>query len=153
MRRRRRLTSALVAAPLLATEWYNLGFCRRMSGAFDQALIAYERAIQLGVSEPEEAHLNRGVIFADHLLRPDLAEAEYRQALALNPNYCPSVFNLANLFEDRGDRRQATELYRRVLTMEPEHWLALARYGKLLSDPAAEPNFLGALSTQRNART
>lgn len=122
----------LAAAPLLATEWYNLGYCRRMSGEFRGALAAYERAIKLGVAEAEEAHLNRGVIFADHLLRPDLAEAEYKHALALNASYAPALLNLANLAEDRGDRGQAIDLYRRVLALAPEHWLALARLAKLL---------------------
>lgn len=100
---------------------------------------------KLGVTEPEEAHLNRGVIFADHLLSPDLAEREYTQALGLNPKYCPALLNLANLAEDRGDRSQATELYRRVLDFDPEHWLALARYGKLLQDPATESDLLARL--------
>lgn len=135
----------VAAAPLLATEWYNLGFCRRMAGRYREALDAYERAIQLGVTAPEEAHLNRGVIFADHLLSPDLAEREYTQALGLNPKYCPALLNLANLAEDRGDRSQATELYRRVLDFDSEHWLALARYGKLLQDPATESDLLARL--------
>ncbi len=151
LRERRRYAEAaalyeevVAAAPLLATEWYNLGFCRRMSGGFDEALAAYGQAIQLGVSEPEEAHLNRGVIFADHLLRPELAEAEYNRALTFNANYCPALLNLANLAEDRGDRAQALELYRRVLALDPEHWLALARYGKLQPDPAA-PDLLARI--------
>lgn len=72
----------------------------------DAPLEAYREALDRGVCEPEEAYLNRGVIYADHLRQDAAAERELAAALALNPRYVPALFNLANLSEDLG-RREA----------------------------------------------
>src|SRR6185436_13910576 len=60
----------LALRPDLAESWYNLGWLRRQARLFEESLAAYEQALERGVSSPEEAHLNRGVILADHLGRP-----------------------------------------------------------------------------------
>lgn len=123
-------------APRLATAWYNLGFCQRMSGRFEAALKSYQEAIDLGLAGAEEAHVNRAVIFTDVLRRDSDAERELAQALMLNPTYEPALLNLANLREDFGRRAAAIELYERALTLNPTCWIALARLGNLL--PAGE---------------
>lgn len=122
----------LSAAPYLPTAWYNLGFCQRMSGRFEAALASYQQAIVRGLDQPEEAHLNRAVIFADALRREDDAEEELKRALGLNPKYVPALFNLANLYEDFGRRSEALSLYEQLLALDPRHWEALSRYANLL---------------------
>lgn len=117
--------------PALPDSWYNLGLLQRQLGRYEAALASYERAIELGVRDPQEARLNRGVILADHLHRPDEAEAEYKAAIALREDYWPAHFNLGNLYEDRGLRREAQEHYRRVLNLNPKAWEALARLAGL----------------------
>ncbi|HEV2867528.1 MAG TPA: sulfotransferase [Allosphingosinicella sp.] len=119
--------AALAAAPEAANAWYNLGWLQRRARRFDAALAAYSEAIRRGVEEPEEVHLNRAVIFADHLARPDEAQAELEAALALNPAYVPALLNLGNLAEDRGERSAARTAYERALAAEPANKLALAR--------------------------
>ena len=84
-------------------------------GRFDAALQSYAQALARGVSRPEEAHLNRAVIFADCLRREAEAERELEAALALNPAYPPALQNLANLYEDLGRREEALDLYERIL--------------------------------------
>lgn len=113
--------------PHFPDSWYNLGRLLRFERRYDAALAAYQQALDLGVAQPEEAHLNRGVIYADHLRRDDLAEAELRAALRLNPAYVPALLNLGNLAEDLGRRDEARTLYERILSIDPGCHAALAR--------------------------
>jgi tetratricopeptide (TPR) repeat protein len=127
----------LAAAPELADSWYNLGFVQRQLGRFHEALASYQSALDRGVGQPEEVHLNRAVIYADHLRRPEAAEIELKRALAIKPDYAPALFNLAGLFEQRGAREDAIALYERTLAAAPDMHAALARLAefKPLSGP------------------
>ena len=121
------LEDALRRWPQLADSWYNLGLRRRHLGRAEAALNAYREALTRGAAGPEEIHLNRGVIFAEDLQRPDDAVREYDAALRCSPHYVPALLNLANLHEDSGRRDAARTLYERVLTLDPAHAEALAR--------------------------
>jgi len=111
--------------------WFNLAVVQRKARRFDAALASYQQALDRGVSQPEEAHLNRGVIFSDFLRRDDAAAAELHAALALNPKYVPALLNLANLQEDLGRRDDALALYERLLAIDPQCHVALARHAGL----------------------
>ncbi len=50
--------------------------CNAGRGLSRIPLASYQRALDLGVREPEEVHLNRAVIYADHLHQPEKAERE-----------------------------------------------------------------------------
>lgn len=117
--------------PDLPDSWYNLGFLQRQARAFEDALHAYQRALDAGVAGPEEVYVNRAVIYADHLFRPDLAELELNRALALKPDHVPALLNLGNLREDLGQRAAARDAYSRALEIDPGNMLALARLAPL----------------------
>jgi hypothetical protein len=117
--------------------WFNLALLQRKARRYEAALASYQKALDRGISQPEEVHLRRGVIYADCLRRDAAAEAELTAALALNPRYVPALLNLANLDEDLGRREQARGRYERVLEIDPLCRLALARLAGLAS--AAEP--------------
>ncbi|HKQ13350.1 MAG TPA: sulfotransferase, partial [Steroidobacteraceae bacterium] len=104
---------------------------QRSAGRFDAALASYQQALERGVSEPEEVHLNRGVIYSDCLRQDEAAERELQAALALNPGYVPALLNLANLREDFGKQADASALYERILALQPRCYVALARYAGL----------------------
>jgi tetratricopeptide (TPR) repeat protein len=142
--------------PDLPDIWYNLARVQRQAGRFDAALASYQQALDRGVSEPEEVHLNRGVIYSDWLRQDDAAERELQAALRLNPNYVPALLNLANLREDFGRQAEASALYEKILALQPQCYIALARYAGLqkiarpddpliarlraaIADPAASP--------------
>ena len=117
----------LAANPELPGSWYNLGWLQKQARHFEDALASYRQALDRGVDEPEEVHLNQAVILSDHLSRPEDALAELEAALALNPIYVPALLNLGNLHEDRGDRAAASDAYQRALAQQPGNALALAR--------------------------
>jgi tetratricopeptide (TPR) repeat protein len=117
--------------PNLADAWYNLAVLQRQTLHFNEALASYQRALAAGIARPEEVHLNRGVIFSDFLRDYPAAAAELQQALMFNPAYTPALLNLANLYEDLGRRAEASALYARILSLQPEAFEALARFANL----------------------
>ena len=117
--------------PDLPDTWYNLARLQRQAGRFDAALASYQQALDRGVSQPEEVHLNRGVIYSDCLRQDEAAERELHAALALNPDYVPALLNLANLREDFGKQAEARALYEKILALQPRYSIALARYAGL----------------------
>jgi tetratricopeptide (TPR) repeat protein len=117
--------------PGLPNCWYNLGRLQRHMGEFSAALASYREALERGVTQPEQVHLNRGVIFSDCLRQYAEAERELDQALALNPSYIPALINLANLHEDLGRRDLAAAVYERLLEIAPDEPQVLARYAGL----------------------
>lgn len=121
----------LQTRPQLPNAWYNLAVLQRRNRDYDAALCSYRQALDRGVTRPEEVHLNRAVIYADHLRRDDDAEQELLAALELNPRYVPALLNLANLHEDRGLRAPAEALYGRALEADARCHLALARLANL----------------------
>ena len=135
----------LALRPELAESWYNLGWLQRQARRFEAALESYQRALNNGVSDPEEVHLNRAVILSDHLGRADEAQAEIEQALALNPDYVPALLNLGNLNEDRGQRKSAGAAYERALAVDPHNVLALARLAGLAEATGSDDSFIPRL--------
>ncbi|MGH8189136.1 MAG: tetratricopeptide repeat protein, partial [Steroidobacteraceae bacterium] len=133
--------------PDLPNTWYNLALLQRRAGRFDAALASYQQALERGVSQPEEVHLNRGVIYSDCLRQDDAAERELNAALALNPSYVPALLNLANLREDFGRRAEALALYEKILTIEPRCHEALARYAGLKAVRAPDDPLIGRLTS------
>lgn len=117
--------------PDLPETWFNLAVLQRRIGRYDAALQSYQQALDRGISQPEEVHLNRGVIYSDCLRRDDAAESELRAALELNPSYVPALLNLGNLKEDYGDRAAAIALYDKILAVQPNCYEALARRAQL----------------------
>lgn len=133
-----------------ADAWYELGYLLRGQGEFEAALQAYERALACDISAPHEVHLNRAVIYSDHLRRDTDAERELLAALALKADYRPALLNLGNLHEERGRRDDALRSYQRLLALPTSHAddadlgdEALARVAQLM--PLADDDQAAAL--------
>ena len=125
---------ALEARPDDANLWYNLAYTQRRLGHAQAALDSYDRALDIGVAEPEQVLLNQSVIFANELKQPDKAEQGLEAALQLNPRYFPALLNLGGLMEDRGDREAARRAYERALEIAPNDPLVLSRVIVLTDD-------------------
>jgi Tfp pilus assembly protein PilF len=130
----------LAQHPELPDSWYNLAYLQERARRYEAALDSYRQALDRGVAFPEEIHVNRAVILAEHLHRIDEATNELNAALARNPRYVPALVNLGNIHEQRGERESALEAYERVLAIDAGHALALARLPNLHSTaPTPEP--------------
>jgi tetratricopeptide (TPR) repeat protein len=87
--------------------------------AFVKATAELVAAEMVDADRPE-AHLNLGLL---DLRRRQLteAEAEYRTALRLDPNFVPALVNLADLYRARGMDDEGSELLRRAMAIEPDN--------------------------------
>ena len=121
----------LAIEPDLPDSWYNLALLLRRNGEPDKAIEAYDEALRRSITGPEEVWLNKGVIQADDLLKPEAAIAAYEEALKLNPAFVPALFNLGNTYEDLGDIEAAVEQYQKVLELAPMEAEPLARIANM----------------------
>ncbi len=139
------LRDALARSPRWAEGWFNLAHVLRSQGQSDGALKALANALDCGLPQPEEAHLNRAVIFSDQLHDDVAAEVELRRALHFRPGWLPALLNLGNLHEERGQRDAATSCYDQVLsTPPPSDADARARHQDLQVEALARRVHLGS---------
>ncbi|MFZ9395275.1 MAG: tetratricopeptide repeat protein, partial [Erythrobacter sp.] len=122
-------------APTHADSWFNLAYSLRNERRYEEAVDAYGRSLELGVAGPEEALVNRALIYSDHLYRTDLAQADLQAALAASPGFIPAQINLGMLQEDLGNREAAMAAYSGLLKTAPKSGRARARLATLSSDP------------------
>lgn len=118
-------------APHLADSHYNLGVLLKQYHHYEAAIAAYDQALRQDIDRPEEVHLNMAVIYADHLRQEQKARAALETALALNPGYIAAMFNLANLYEEAGERQAAENLFQKIIDRDPFYYPALARLGEV----------------------
>jgi tetratricopeptide (TPR) repeat protein len=120
-------TSYLALQPGSAGAAFNQAWYLARDGQFEAAISLYRRALELGIDQPEEVHLNIGNLYMDHLGENEKAREEFQKALALNPRYVGAYHNLGNLAEQLGDRAQAAACFTKCLEIDPANESALAR--------------------------
>ena len=102
------------------------GGVRLAQGAFDQARLAYQRAL---ARDPRfvEARYNLAQAL-DAGGRADAAAGELVRVLEADPQHPDAVFNLAQLRMKSGAMGEAKTLYERYLALDPpEDWARTAR--------------------------
>ncbi len=100
--------------------------------ALKQALEDYEATQRLLADRPG-AHLNLGVLYSNQL-RFEEAEAEYRQALKLDPHFVPAMINLALMYNYQRRNAEAERLLRQAVKDAPEFADAAYYLGLLLAE-------------------
>jgi len=110
-----------------ANAYFNYAYNLKQAGQYQLAIENYQTAINKNIEQPEEVYLNMAVIYSDHLRQEEKAKQALQAALSINANYVSALYNLANLYEEEGDKQQATLLFEKVLVIEPTNYQSLAR--------------------------
>jgi len=98
---------------------YHVGMVREAQGRYEDALDAYERALQL---EPaHRATLFRMAYLYDLRGQEDLAIDYYKQCIQQPPIHEGALINLGVLYEDAGQYDEAAACFERILTVNPNH--------------------------------
>jgi tetratricopeptide (TPR) repeat protein len=123
--------------PTLADSHYNYARLLNRAKQPQAALDAYGVALELGISQPEDVYSNMSVILSDQH-RHQEAEAVLKQALQISPDYVPALYNLGVLKEELGLWQGASELFLKILELEPDHLSALTHlaHAQKIEDPA-----------------
>ncbi|MGV0034020.1 MAG: tetratricopeptide repeat-containing sulfotransferase family protein [Candidatus Azotimanducaceae bacterium WSBS_2022_MAG_OTU7] len=117
---------------------YSLAQLLKRTGHHDQALEQYLMALQQGIHNPEEVYANISVIYSDQHRDHD-AQAALQQALELNPDYIPALYNLALIREETGKWREAKELFQQILFQDQHHYDALVRLAHVQTASPLDP--------------
>jgi tetratricopeptide (TPR) repeat protein len=117
----------LTFQPKSANAAFNYAYNLAKDAQFETAITMYERSLELGISEPEEVHLNIANIYMGHLHAHDESRVHLEKALVLNPSYASAFYNLGNLSEQEGNRGEASRNFEKCLQADPANESALAR--------------------------
>jgi Flp pilus assembly protein TadD len=132
----------------------SLGFALFQQGKSDEAVVALEKALDV---DPRhwKAHNNMALASID-IGEFELAEAHYRESLAIEPQ--PAIYNdLGYVLERQGMLEEATDAYRQSLELDPASASARYNLGAALARSGdfaeAERQLRLAVETNPNAQT
>ncbi len=114
---RQRLESLGYLNPESANAYNNLGLLYRQEGAYDEAVRAFKKAIELA---PDVAAFydNLGVAYS---ARGDYAAAvsAHQRALSLDPTSAKACNNLGNAYLERGEEEKAMAAFEKAISLAP----------------------------------
>ncbi|WP_159820978.1 tetratricopeptide repeat-containing sulfotransferase family protein [Colwellia sp. 20A7] len=110
-----------------STIFFNCAYYQKLAGNFEQAIIFYNKALAIGIDKGYEVSLNVATIFSEHLSEPDKAIDILTKAIVKYPKQDSLLYNLANLYEQLGDKDKALHYFQSAYTINPTNYTALAR--------------------------
>lgn len=110
----------------------NLGATRQLQGRLNDAVLCYQRALDLK-PDSVEALGNLGCAF-QLLGKLDEAVACQERALALRPNCAEAWFNLGNTRKEQGNLDEAVACFERGMVIKPNHVDAFYNLGNTLQE-------------------
>lgn len=111
-----------IAAPMGKTQadyWYQLGRICEAQGEREQALEHYQKCLQL--QEDHQAANFRMAYYCDLAGDDESALEHYHQCISVWPVHVNALLNLAVLYEDAENYRQAEACLRKILSANPNH--------------------------------
>ena len=113
------------------------------SGRVEEALRAYDRAIELNPDQLE-SHFNRGNVLL-RLQRQSEALAAFERAIAISPELAMAHYNRATLLSAAGRVDEARRGYQRTLELDPNFMQARFNLGTLLLAQGDLPQALACM--------
>ena len=114
------------------TAHFNYAYHLKYSEQYQQSLEHYQKSLELNISQPEEALLNMANIYSDYLRDEETAKDLLNKAVSINKTYIPALYNLANLYEQEGEKEKTQELFQTILSLEPKHYQSLSRLADVI---------------------
>src|SRR5690606_11746970 len=97
---------------------------------FDEGMTWVERALGIDANSPRSMNL-QGRVLAHHRELAG-AEAAYRKAIDVNPEYADALANLGAVLRHNGRSVEAEQYFRRAIQHDREHGLANLSLGGML---------------------
>jgi tetratricopeptide (TPR) repeat protein len=104
--------------PDYADGHFNLAHAYREQGRFESAIVSFERALELNVAQPHEAHTELGSTLLQ-VRRESDAQPHFERALEIHPGYSRALFGLGTVCAAHGDFASAQVHFRRALDDDP----------------------------------
>lgn len=127
--------------------WNYLGVAYTNSGRFSQAVVAFDRSLELDADYPV-ARNNLGIAYFSQGLKNDDLEAIgkavgiFREAAALDPAYASPWNGLGIAYRQLGDLDQAAASLEKAVELNPEYGMARYNLGMVYLDQDRKPRAL-----------
>lgn len=144
---------ALSLKPNLLIGYLQLATLNEVQKNLPGAISIMERGLTYGVNNAEyllylgQYYLNSGTT-KDYAL----AEAAFKKAIILNPNYSNALYALGYLYEKTGLKKQAVELYQRILNLNPDNGDLIKKIERLNAVPVVTETPTSTLPIAPNKR-
>lgn len=111
---------AIALKPNLLVAYARLAFLEEMKNNINGSIAALEKGLNYGLQDPGYV-FQLGRYYFNRAQKGDygLAEAAFRKALILQPNYSDALFALGLLYEKVNNTSAALEMYKKVLNLNP----------------------------------
>ncbi len=140
------MKQAVAEDPDFAFAWFELGGINKSLENYEDAVAAYERALQIGFPEDDDgfmsnlAHTFAGYIYMERLKKPEKAVEHYRKASKLKPDKAAAFYHLGVGLLHTKQYTDAVDALLQCTRLEPDHYDAYLRlgYAYLLSGQYAQ---------------
>lgn len=102
-----------------ANTFFNYAYFLKSAGQYEEAIAQYKNALKHNIAQPEEIYVNMAVIYSDNLHLVNKAIEALETAINIKPEFVPAIYNLASIYEERGDKDLACRYYQEILAIIP----------------------------------
>jgi tetratricopeptide (TPR) repeat protein len=128
-----------------ANHHFNCGYYLKLCGKFSEAIAHYQHALSLNISDAFEVYLNIAIIYSEHLSAPQKAIELLLIAIEKYPNQDSLKYNLANVYEQLGNKKLAFSMFQSAFSQNPKNFDALARQADIYKINSKEDKIVKAM--------
>lgn len=133
--------------PSNADHQFNCGYYLKLAGKFEQAIEHYNQALAIGISDAHEVYLNLAIIYSEHLSEPEKAVELLSTAITKYPHQDSLKYNLANVYEQLGNKALAFSMFQSAFSQNPLNLDALARQADIYKIKTKDDQLITAMES------